>query len=495
MKILLVYPSYPETFWSFKYALKVISKKALMPPLGLLTVAAMLPDDYERKLVDMNVAKLKDKDIRNSDYVFISAMITQKESVKEVIERCKKLGTKVVAGGPLFTGAHEDFEDVDHFVLDEGEVTFPLFLEDLKNGTPEKVYSSDVKPDITKSPIPQWNLLKFKNYQKMPIQYSRGCPFDCEFCDIVRLNGRIPRTKNPLQVIEEINALIKAGWNSSIFIVDDNFIGNKAKTKDLLRAIIRWKKMTGINTAFMTEVSMNLADDDELLSLMRQAGFDNVFIGVETPSAESLQECGKFQNKDRDIVSAIKKIQNFGMEVAGGFIVGFDSDDKSIFERQIEFIQQTGIVVAMVGLLQALPGTRLYERLKQENRLLTNSSGNNTDYSINFIPKIEMDTLIDGYKEIIASVYSPKQYYDRVLTFLSSYKASGFEKISFDQVVAFLKTIWILGILKNERKYYWKLFFISLFKYPKSFSKAITMTVYYAHFSKIFPKLELSESV
>ena len=493
MRILLLYPQCPETFWSFKHALKFISKKALLPPLGLLTIASLLPDNFERKLIDMNVSKLKNKDLLWADYVFISAMITQKESVKEIIQRCKNLGVKIVAGGPLFTGFHEEFIDIDHFVLDEGEVTLPLFLEDLKTGNTKKYYSSEIKPDIAQSPIPQWNLLNLKNYQKMPIQYSRGCPFDCEFCDIVRLNGKIPRTKEPFQVIKELDELIKQGWKRSIFIVDDNFIGNKVKSKILLKALIDWKTKTKIKISFMTEASLNLADDEELLTLMRDAGFECVFIGLETPSAESLQECGKFQNKNRDIISSVKKIQSYGMEVAGGFIVGFDSDDKSIFARQIEFIQQTGVVVAMVGLLQALPGTKLYERLKNENRLITDSSGNNTDFSINFVPKIDMDVLINGYKDIIASVYSPKQYYDRVLTFLNSYKASSFEKISFEQIIAFIKTMWILGILKKERKYYWKLFFISLFKHPKSFSKAISMTVYYAHFSKIFPMLELSK--
>lgn len=493
MKILFLYPQHPDTFWSFKHALKLISKKALLPPLGLLTIASMLPESFEKRLVDMNASQLKDKDILWADYIFISAMIIQRESVEEVINRCKNLGAKIVAGGPLFISHYDEFPEVDHFVLDEGEVTLPLFLEDLKNGSPERVYRSDVKPDITLSPLPLWELVKFKNYSKMPLQTSRGCPFDCEFCDIVKLNGKIPRTKTPIQVIKELNSLIRLGWKSSIFIVDDNFIGNKTKTKQLLKALIRWRKWTKQRIHFISEVSLNLADDDELLVLMRDAGFDSVFIGLETPSEESLKECGKIQNRNRDLLSSVRKIQSYGLEVLGGFIVGFDSDDSSIFARQIEFIQKTGVVVAMVGLLQALPGTKLYERLKSENRLLSKGSGNNTDFSINFVPKIDVDMLINGYKSIISSIYSPQQYYERVQTFLTNYNAHNREMITFNHIMALIKSMWILGVFEKERKYYWKLLFNSLFNNPKNFSKAITMTVYYAHFRKIFPRLELNE--
>lgn len=486
MKILLVYPQYPETFWSFRQALKFISKKALLPPLGLLTIATLLPEEYERKLIDMNVGKLTDKHLLWADYVFISAMITQKESAVKVIERCRKLGVKTVAGGPLFTSMKENFSDVDHLVLDEGEITLPMFLEDLKKGNLKKIYNSELKPDITKTPVPQWELINHSNYSKMPLQFSRGCPFDCEFCDIVNLNGRIPRTKSPDQIIREIEALRKVGWKYSIFIVDDNFIGDKKKTKELLRELIRWKENNKSRITFMTEVSLNIADDDELLQLMRAAGFDGVFIGLETPSRESLEECGKFQNKNRDLISSVRKIQSYGMEVSGGFIVGFDSDDSSIFARQIEFIQKTGVVVAMIGLLQALPGTRLYERLVRENRLLNSATGNNTDFSLNFLPKIDTDVLINGYKNIIESVYSPKQYYERIMTFLKHYNAYSCEPLDFKYIKALIRSIITIGIFHRERFLYWKLFFTSLFIYPRAFSKAISMAVYYTHFRKIF---------
>jgi len=486
VKILLLYPQYPDTFWSFKKALKYVSKEANLPPLGLLTIASLLPNEFEKKLIDMNVDKLTDKDLLWADYVFIGAMITQKNSVNKIIESCKRLGVKTVAGGPLFTSLHEEFPDIDHFVLNEGEVTVPMFLEDLKNGYLKKIYTSDIKPDLSKSPIPQWNLLNMKKYLKMSVQCSRGCPYDCEFCDIVNLNGRIPRYKEPAQIIEEIEALYKERRKFSIFIVDDNFIGNKIKAKEILRALIEWKKRIKSHITFTTEVSLNVADDDELLSLMRDAGFDSVFIGLETPSNESLQECGKFQNKNRDQTLSVRKIQSYGMEVSGGFIVGFDSDDFSIFARQIEFIQKTGIVVAMVGLLQALPGTRLYERLKKENRLLKDSSGNNTDLSTNFLPKMDMNLLISGYKNIISSVYSPENYYKRIKTFLEYYKPYRKEKIKLSDLKAFIKSIFIMGVFKKNRKYYWEIFFTCLFKYPQSFPKAITMTIYYEHFSSIF---------
>lgn len=488
MKILLVYPQYPDTFWSFKHALKFISKKALLPPLGLLTIAPLL-ENCEKKLIDMNVSKLTDKDLLWADYVFISAMITQRDSVNSVVQRCKTLGITTVGGGPLFTSLYEEFPDIDHFILDEGEVTVPMFFEDFKEGNLQKVYRSDIKPDITKSPVPQWDLIDFENYSKMPVQYSRGCPFDCEFCNIVNLNGRIPRTKKPEQVIRELEALYHQGWKHSIFIVDDNFIGNKEKVKELLRELAKWRNSKKCKTTFMTEVSLNLADDEELMILMRDAGFESVFIGLETPSKEGLEECGKFQNKNRDLVTSVKKIHQHGMAVSGGFIVGFDSDDPSIFLRQIDFIQKTGVVVAMISLLQALPGTKLYERLLKENRIISNASGNNTDFSLNFLPKIDKEILINGYKNIILSVYSTKQYYERVLTFLKDYNHYNSSSFSFKQIFPLLKSILLLGIFQKGRRYYWKLFFISLFKYPKSFEKAISLAVCHAHFKRIFPEI------
>jgi len=489
LKILLVYPQYPDTFWSFRYALKIISKKASFPPLGLLTVAAMLPSEWEKKLVDMNVTTLDDKDLNWADYVFISAMVVQRDSVKEVIARCGKFGAKVVAGGPLFTTGYEEFEGVDHFVLGEAEITLLAFLEDLDKGCAKHIYASSERPDIRKTPIPRWSLINMKKYSSMNIQYSRGCPFNCEFCDIIILNGHKPRTKAKAQLLGELEALYSQGWRSGVFVVDDNFIGNKRKLKtETLPAIIKWMGERKYPFAFSTEASINLADDEELIRLMVKAGFNTVFIGIETPNEESLAECNKLPNKNRDLMASVKNIQNHGLEVQGGFIVGFDSDPVSIFRNQINFIQKSGIVTAMVGLLNAPRGTRLYHRLKRENRLLKAFSGDNTDCSLNFIPKMDYETLINGYRHILNTIYSPKQYYERVRIFLKEYKPQkrkGAFRLQFYHVRGFIKSMWFLGVKEKGRRYYWKLFVSTLLKHPRSFPLSLSLSVFGFHFRKV----------
>lgn len=505
MKILLVYPQYPNTFWSFKPALKFVNTKALMPPLGLLTIASLFGNDYELKLIDMNVSSITDADILWADYVFISAMITQKESAKDVIFKCKNLGVKMVAGGPLFSNLSHEFPEVDHFILNEGEITLQLFLEDLKNvdqgGDLQKIYSSDERPDIDAVPIPKWDLINLNDYAKMPLQFSRGCPFDCEFCNISTLNGKVPRVKSPTQFMRELNSLYDYGWRGAIFIVDDNFISNKNNAKALLKELISWRKEKNYSATYTTQISLNLADDGELLTLMQQAGFSSVFIGLETPSKNSLEECGKFHNKNRDMVKDIKKIHNYGMEVYGGFIIGFDSDDETIFDAQFKFIQETGIVVAMVGLLTALPGTRLYSRFKSENRLIMESSGDNMDFSINFVPKMGKDFLISEYKKLLLSLYSVENYYDRVLNFLKEYKYHNLGKfnlsgsMTFYFLSLFLKAIYILGIKDKNRFYFWKMFLICLFKFPTSLPKFITHAIYFVHFEKTFANEIYEENV
>jgi len=492
VKILLVHPQYPDTFWSFKHALKIVAKKASFPPLGLLTVATMLPSEWQKKLVDMNVTTLNNEDLKWADYVFISAMVVQKDSVKEVITRCKKFTTKVVAGGPLFTTGHEEFDGVDHFVLNEAEVTLPPFLEDLEKGCAKHVYTSEERPDIRKTPIPMWSLINMKKYSSMSLQYSRGCPFNCEFCDIIILNGHRPRTKDKDQMLSELDALYNHGWRGGVFIVDDNFIGNKRKLKqETLPAIIEWLEAKKHPFALSTEASINLADDENLMQLMAKAGFNTVFVGIETPNEESLVECEKSQNQNRDLVASVKKIQNYGLEVQGGFIVGFDSDPLSIFKSQISFIQKSGIVTAMVGLLNAPPGTRLYQRLKKENRLLKDFSGDQMDCSLNFIPKMNYETLINGYKNILNTIYSPKQYYERIKIFQKEYKPQKRRKvpqIHFHHVRAFFQSMWVLGIKERGRKYYWKLFISTLLRYPRSFPLSISLAVYGFHFRKITEK-------
>lgn len=493
MKILLVYPKYPETFWSFKYALKFISKKASLPPLGLLTVAAMLPPEWELRLADKSVKKLKDADLLWADYVFLSAMSIQKESTLAVIARCKALGVKVIAGGPLFTATPEEFADVDHLVLNEAEVTLPLFLEDLKNGSARHMYTSPQWADLKTTPAPRFDLLNMKKYASMNVQYSRGCPFDCEFCNITVLYGRIPRTKNTGQVLAEFESLYARGWRNGVFIVDDNFIGNKGKLKsEVLPAVIAWMKERKHPFTLSTEVSINLADDEELMRLMVQAGFDTVFVGIETPNEESLAECGKVQNRNRDLIESVKKIQRAGLQVQAGFIVGFDKDPASIFDRLIGFIQESGIATAMVGLLNAPHGTKLYHRLRNEGRLLKSATGDNTDFSINFVPKMDPDALLDGYRTILNTIYSPKHYYARVRKFLSEYKPARLHRtrLPFTHVMAAFKSMVRLGIIGRERFQYWKLFFWSLFTRPRLLPLALTLSIYGYHFRTVFKRHE-----
>ena len=366
MKILLVYPEFPDTFWSFKHALRFVRKKAGAPPLGLLTVAAMLPAEWEKRLVDLNATNLTPKDLAWADYVFISAMIVQRDAARALIARCKEAGVKVVAGGPLFTMEHEQFPEVDHFVLNEAELTLPPFLADLANGRAQHIYTTTEFPDIQLTPAPLWRLANLKHYDTVSIQFSRGCPFSCDFCNVTTLLGHRPRTKTAAQIIAELDNLYALGWRGNIFFVDDNFIGNKKQIKsEVLPALIEWRKGK-IGMPFSTEASINLADDPELLSLMTQAGCDTVFVGIETPNEDSLTECSKNQNTGRDLVESVKHLQRAGLQVQGGFIVGFDNDPPSIFQQQVDFIQKSGIVTAMVGLLQAPPGTRLHARMQQE---------------------------------------------------------------------------------------------------------------------------------
>ena len=488
MNILLVYPMYPDTFWSFKHALKFVSKKASFPPLGLLTVAAMLPEDWNKKLIDMNATKLEDKDILWADYVFISAMSIQSESADEIIERCKKLNTKIVAGGPLFTSTSENYRDVDHLVLNEAEITLPMFLNDLNEGKPNHKYTSNEWADIATTPLPLWDIVPTKNYTSMNLQYSRGCPFDCDFCDITVLYGRKARTKTKEQVIAELEALFFTGWRGPVFFVDDNFIGNKGKLKrEILPAIAEWMEVRKNPFYLNTEASINLADDEQLLRLMVKAGFEAVFIGIESPNDESLVECNKPQNRNRDLIASIKKIQQAGLEVQGGFIVGFDNDPPSIFEKLTNFIQESGIVTAMVGLLNAPKGTKLQKRLENEGRMLKNFTGNNTDFSINFIPSMDTKALLEGYKKILDKIYSPKYYYERVMRFMKEFdpKKKKVFHLNPNYVIALFRSIFKLGIIGEERIYYWKLFFWSLFRKPQLFSLAILFTIYGFHFRKI----------
>ena len=485
LKVLLIYPQFPDTFWSFKHALKFIHKSSAYPPLGLLTVGAMLPESWEKRLVDLNITRLRETDLAWADCAFVSGMVVQKTSAHQIIGRCKKAGLKVIAGGPLFTSDYGEFPDVDHFVLNEAELTLPPFLADLERGCAKRMYSTTAFADMKKTPIPAWELAKVKKYAAMSVQFSRGCPFNCEFCNVTALFGHRPRIKDAEQIIAELDALYSLGWRGQVFFVDDNFLGNKKYLKtQLLPALIAWRKgKKGI--PFNTEISINLADDPELMEMMVEAGFDAVFIGIETPDEESLAECNKIQNRNRDLVQSVKVIQRSGLQVQGGFIVGFDNDTPSIFQRQIDFIQKSGIVTAMVGILQAPAGTRLYERLKREGRLLGGMSGD-TDGTTNIIPRMDLDALREGYHRIMNQLYSPNHYYERIKIFLREYRNPK-AKIPFDfqRIMAFFRSNIILGILGRERFQYWKLVTWTLLRRPSLFPVAITLAIYGHHFRKV----------
>ncbi len=426
-------------------------------------------------------------------------MAVQKASAKETIARCHALGTKVVAGGPLFSSEYEGFDEVDHLVLDEAEITLPPFLADLEKGQARHVYSSGERPDITGTPIPLWSLIDTGRYGSMNIQYSRGCPHDCEFCCVVTLNGHKPRTKTAEQMLAEMDALYDAGWRGILLIVDDNFLGNKKKLKaEVLPAMIRWAEARKHPLSLLTQTSIALADDEELMRLMVRAGFNQVFIGIETTNEESLAECRKFTNKNRDLVADVRRIHSFGMEVQAGFIVGFDSDPPSIFRSQIDFIQSSGVVTAMVGLLNAPRGSRLYQRLVQENRLLKDPTGDNTDCSINFIPSMAQETLISGYRHILDTIYAPKQHCKRISTFLRAYKPPRVWMRSYlrrGYISGFFKSVWVLGITDSGRVHYWRLFVSTLFRRPRLLPLSVVLSIYGVHFRRVIHDFAITTAI
>ncbi len=485
MNALLLYPRFPDTFWSFKHALKFVMKRASSPPLGLLTVAAMLPGAWPKRMIDLNVRRLREQDLTWADLVFVGGMIAQRDSAHRLIDACRDAGKTIVAGGPLFTLTREEFPAVDHFVLDEAEQTLPGFLNDFERGNPRRVYTSTAYPDIRKSPTPLWELADRQRYASMSIQFSRGCPFDCEFCNITSMFGHRSRTKTSTQVIAELDSIVGNGWRRGVFFVDDNFIGNKQALKtDLLPALINWQKGR-VSIPFSAQASINLADDAELMGLMAEAGFNQVFIGIETPEDAGLAECDKRQNRNRDLVEDVKRIQRAGMEVQGGFIVGFDADVPAVFSRQTEFIQRSGIVTAMVGLLQAIPGTRLHQRLGQEGRLLGATTGDNVDGTTNFATRMNAEALRAGYKKLMCHIYSPKPYYERIRTFLKEYPRPRITaSLNWRYFLAFLYANLRLGIIGRERIEYWRLLLWTVFRRPSHLPMAVTLSIYGYHFRR-----------
>jgi radical SAM superfamily enzyme YgiQ (UPF0313 family) len=488
MKILLVYPEFPETYWSFRHALSFEGKKSAFPPLGLLTISAMLPKSWQRRLVDMNVSSLKATDIEWADLVFASAMIVQKDSLLQVMQRCKAKGKRVVVGGPYVSTSSTDVPDADHIFVGEAETTLPEFLRDLEAGIPKRIYQADERPSLALTPVPDFHLADLKRYSSMSIQFSRGCPFQCEFCDIIEIYGRKPRTKTNEQMLAELDALREAGWRGMVLIVDDNFIGNKPNVKRLLPALAEWSEAHGHPFAFITEASVNLADDEELLTGMQRARFRRVFLGIETPVEDSLKEAQKYQNTRHSLLESVRRIQRYGMEVMAGFIVGFDHDPEDIFERQIRFIRESAIPLAMVGLLTALPDTQLWRRLQREGRLLAESTGNNTDASLNFIPKMDAARLVEGYKNILRNIYSPAAYYQRALDCLKVVQQEGDEPPRgslWHNVVSFGRVVFTLGIRDRARREFWRFLRQVRRAHPDQFVHAVTLAAMGYHFRKL----------
>jgi len=486
MNILLLAPEFPDTFWSFKHALKFIHRRATSPPLGLLTVAALLPAAWEKRLVDLNVASLTDADLSWADYAFIGAMTVQRESARQLIARCKAAGVPVVAGGPLFTAEHEGFVDVDHFVLNEAELTLAPFLNDVARGEPKRLYTSPDYADLHTTPMPLLELIDFRRYSTMPVQFCRGCPYDCDFCNVTALLGHRPRTKTTTQVVAELDRLYELGWRGPVFFVDDNLIGNKRLVKsELLPALAAWQHRSR-RMPFTSQVSMNLADDDELMRLMTAAGFSTVFIGIETPDDDALAACNKKQNIGRNLVDDVKRIQRAGIEVSAGFIVGFDGDTPSTFSRQIEFIQRSGIVTAMVGMLQAPPGTRLHARMAREGRLLGEMTGDNVDGTTNIRPQMGLDALLDHYRLLLSHIYSPRHYYRRVRTFLREFRRPAVRpRVDVQHMLALVRSAVRLGVIGRERIQYWRLLAWTLFTRPRHLPHAVTLAIYGYHFRRV----------
>jgi len=485
MNILLIYPELPDTFFGCWSILKFIGKKSISPPLGLLTVAALLPAEWSKRLVDENVSRLTDDDLNWADMAFIGGMIVQRHSARNVITRCNTAGVPVTGGGPLFTTEHDQYETVDHFVLNEAEVTLPLFLDDLNSGRPQRLYRSDTFADMHTSPVPLWELADLDAYALMDIQCSRGCPHNCEFCYATAFLGRQHRRKKAEQVIAELDALHDCGWKGEVFCVDDNFIASPQFLKqDLLPAIIDWQNMHG-PMPFHIQACINLADDDTLLQLLISAGMTQVFIGIETLDENTLIQSGKLQNRNRNPLVDIAKIQRAGLAVMGGFVVGFDTDTPQTFQKIIDCIEDGRIVLVIISILLAPPNTRLHERLDRENRLTDISLCAGVDGSTNIIPLMDPVDLRNGYRYILETIYAPSNYYRRIAVYIHEYPPPKFNApVSFRALLGLFPIILHLGILDQGRVYFWKLIFSLLLTRPKRLPQAVMFAACGYHYRK-----------
>jgi len=460
IKVLMVWPSFPPSFWSLGEVMQIVPERSLVPPLGLITVAALCPPNWEIRLVDLAFQVLRDEDILWADLVMVSAMVVQRKSVRLILERASKLNRRTMIGGPYASSDPDALLPLaDHVVVGEPDEMFPQIALDLERGSARRLYSITQKPDVSRTPVPRFDLLALNKYTFMSVQFSRGCPFTCEFCDIITIYGRHPRTKSPAQLTRELDSLLQLGWRKDVFVVDDNFIGNHKAALELVHELELWQRRNRYPFGFFTEASIDLASRPALLDGMVKANFWRVFIGIESPSAESLKETKKFQNLRRDLLDSIRFIQQHGLWVMGGFIVGFDSDPLDIFDRQIEFVQRAAIPWAMTGILQAPPTTPLYERMKKEGRLLENKPEPSNFEPPNFRTVLPLPELLDGTKRMLLALYDPHRFYQRVLDSLERWEPRLEQKasaISLPYLLSVLpKSVWKQGVLSRYRGDYW----------------------------------------
>lgn len=505
MRTLFIYPEFPKTFWSYEKILELINRKVLLPPLGLLTVAALLPQSWEMKLVDRNVREVLQEEWDWAELVVISGMIVQKADMATQIARAKSRGLPVAVGGPFASSTPDapELEGADFKVLDEGEITLPLFVEALARGeTSGRFTAGGEKPDVTGTPVPRFDLLELDAYSEMSVQFSRGCPFNCEFCDIIVLYGRKPRTKNPEQLVAELQCLYELGWRRSVFLVDDNFIGNKRNVKLLLPALRQWQIEHGYPFSFATEASVDLAADQELMDQMVECRFESVFLGIETPDAASLETARKLQNIRSSLEESVEAITASGLRVMAGFIIGFDGEQKGAGQRIVEFVNRTGIPHAMMGMLQALPNTAMWTRLEQEGRLIQDSDaakGVNQTNLLNFEPTRPIRDIAEEYMEAFADLYEANAYIDRVYSYFlklppqrykqirrenppSGPQASAQRGISWVDLRALAIVVWRQGVRRDTRWRFWNALFGMARHNPARFTGFISILAHNEHF-------------
>ena len=467
LNVLLVYPEFPKTYWSFDRALELLGRKVLLPPLGLITVAALLPEDWNLGLVDCNIRPVTEEEWAWADLVIASAMLVQKRDLHQQIVRAKSHHLPVAVGGPFVSSTPDapELEQADFLILDEGEITIPLFLDALTRGQASGRFSAQgEKPDMCHSPVPRFDLLERQAYSLMAIQFSRGCPFQCEFCDIIVLYGRKPRTKKPAQVLHELQVLLDLGWRNEVFLVDDNFIGNKRNVKLLLPELQQWQKQNGYPFSFTTEASVDLADDEDLMQAMARCGFRRVFLGIETPDQESLLVTQKLQNTRAPLAQAVDRITSHGLQVMAGFILGFDGEQPGAGERIAAFVNQTGIPLAMVGILQALPNTALWHRLAKEGRLLKNQDNfdvGTITHLLNFVPTRPIADLAAELVQVFSDLYEPIPYLERVYRYSCKLSIGRSPQLrrwnqSSSIVLGVLILCWRQGVVRETRWIFWK---------------------------------------